>query len=501
MSWAQHLPVLQVVVPLISAPLAVLLRRNNLAFAVVTAAAWAAFATAIALWWQVDAGGTISYQIGSWAPPWGIEYRIDRLNSFVLVLISGMAAIVLPYTHFGIARTMRREVHYLFYAMFGLCLTGLLGITITGDAFNIFVFLEISSLSTYTLIALAADRRALTAAYQYLIMGSIGATFFVIGIGFLYLMTGTLNLADMAVQLRTVDSTRPILVALAFITVGISLKAALFPLHQWLPNAYAYAPSAVTAFIAATATKVSLYVLIRFYFSVFGHSPVFADLPLPQIMLVLSLFAMFGANFVAIFQSNVKRLFAYSSVGQIGYITLGLSFDSVHGLAAAIMHLFNHGIAKGAIFLLIGSIVVRLTPRDGHPPVFSFENLAGLSKRMPITCLAIVIGGLSLIGVPGTAGFISKWHLILAAIEKGQWWLVGAILVSSLLAVAYVWRFIETAYFRDPDPDKETWGEPHLGLLIPALLLIIATVWFGFDTSFTVGSALDAAEQLMRNSR
>ena len=237
MSLAQHLPALQVVLPLISAPLSVLLRRGGVAFALVTAAAWTAFAIAIALWWQVDASGTVSYQIGHWEPPWGIKYRVDRLSSFMLVLISGMAAVVLPYARASIEREIPAESHYLFYAMLGLCFTGLLGITITGDAFNLFVFLEISSLSTYVLIALGRDRRALTSSYQYLIMGSIGATFIVIGIGFLYLMTGTLNLADIAAKITEVESSRPILAALAFLTVGISLKVALFPLHQWLPNA------------------------------------------------------------------------------------------------------------------------------------------------------------------------------------------------------------------------------------------------------------------------
>ena len=501
MSLAQHLPALQVVLPLISAPLSVLLRRGGVAFALVTAAAWTAFAIAIALWWQVDTSGVISYQIGHWEPPWGIEYRVDRLSSFMLVLISGMAAVVLPYARASIEREISAESHYLFYAMLGLCFTGLLGITITGDAFNLFVFLEISSLSTYVLIALGRDRRALTASYQYLIMGSIGATFIVIGIGFLYLMTGTLNLADIAAKITVIESSRPILAALAFLTVGISLKAALFPLHQWLPNAYTYAPSAVTAFLAATATKVSLYALIRFYFTVFGETFIFNELPLPQIMLALSLLAMFVANTVAIFQTNLKRLFAYSSVGQIGYITLGLSFDSLHGLTASITHIFNHGIAKGAIFLLIGGIVAGMTTRPGVTPALTFDRLAGLGRQMPVTCFGIVIGGLSLIGVPGTAGFISKWYLVLAAMEKGQWWLVGAILASSLLAVAYVWRFVEVAYFREPPVHHKAVSEAPLSLLLPAALLIAATLWLGFDTSFTVGSALDAAEQLLRTSR
>lgn len=504
MNLVAHLPILQVVVPLAAAPLAVLLRHARLAFVLVTAAAWAAFAIAIALWVQVGESGPVTYAIGSWPAPWGIEYRVDRLSSLVLLLVSGMAAVVLPCSHASIEREIPADRHYLFYAMLALCLTGLLGIVITGDVFNIFVFLEISSLSAYVLIALGRDRRALTAAYQYLIMGSIGASFIIIGIGFLYLMTGTLNLADMAGRVAAVESSRPVLVALAFLTVGISLKLALFPLHQWLPNAYTYAPSVVTAFIAATATKVSVYVLIRFYFSVFGERLVFQQLPLPEIMLWLSLLAMFVASFLALLQNNLKRLFAYSSISQMGYITLGLSFDSVHGLTASIVHMFNHGIAKGAIFLLIGgAVAARLRGTSGHSPALTgltFDHLAGLSRRMPLTCFGIVIGGLSLIGVPGTAGFIGKWYLILAALERGQFWLVGAILLSSLFAVAYVWRFVEAAYFRAPPAGQETRSEAPPAILISAWILIIATIWFGLDTSVTVGTALDAARQLMQQS-
>ena len=494
MSIAMHLPALQVVIPLVSAPLSVLVRRADTAFLIVTAASWAAFATAIALWLGTGDGGTISYAIGNWPPPWGIEYRVDRLSSFILLIVSGMAAITLPYSRASIAREIPPEQHYLFYALFALCLTGLLGITITGDAFNIFVFLEISSLSSYVLIALGRDRRALVASYQYLVMGTIGATFIVIGIGLLYLMTGTLNLADMASRLAQVGETRPVLAALAFLTVGISLKLALFPLHQWLPNAYTYAPSAVSAFLAATATKVSVYVLIRFYYSVFGESFVFQKLPLPQIMLLLSLAAMFAASAVAIFQHDLKRLFAYSSVAQIGYITLGLSFDSVTGLTASIVHLFNHAVTKGAVFLLIGGAVAVV---GGS----TLSRLSGLARVMPLTSFGIVLGGLSLIGVPGTAGFVSKWYLILAALEKGQWWLAIAIVASSLLAVAYVWRFVEVAYFRAPLGDPSAWREAPIALLVPAWILVGATLYFGLETSVTVGSAANAAAMLLGNGK
>lgn len=494
MSLLQQLPVLEVVVPLVAAPLALLLRYRQLAFLVVLIASWISFGISVLLWQQVADGGAISYAIGSWAPPWGIEYRVDRLSSFILLLVSGMAALVLSCGRVSIESEIPRDQHYLFYTMFALCLTGLLGITVSGDAFNIFVFLEISSLSTYVLIALARDRRALTAAYNYLIMGAIGATFIVIGVGFLYLMTGTLNLLDMAERLPAVQGSRPVLAALAFLTVGISLKLALFPLHQWLPNAYTYSPSVVTAFLAATATKVSVYILLRFYYSVFGGVQVFDSLPMGEVMLVLALAGMFAASAIAIFQSNMKRLFAYSSVAQMGYIILGLSFDSVAGLTATIVHLFNHAITKGAIFMLLGGVAASMGG-------VTLARVQGLGRVMPFTAFGLVICGLSLIGIPGTAGFISKWYLIMAALEQGQWWLVFMIVASSMLAVIYVWRIVEAAYFQEPRADIGDGGEAPRSMLIPAGVLVACTLYFGIDTFLTVGTASQAAATLLGVSR
>jgi multicomponent Na+:H+ antiporter subunit D len=493
MSVAPHLPALQVVLPLLAAPLTVLLRRPGPAFVVAVAASWCALAIALALALQVQDGGALSYAIGNWPPPLGIEYRVDALSSLMLVLVAGTASVVLPFARGSIEREIPAAQHYLFYTMFLLCLTGLLGISITGDAFNVFVFLEISSLSTYVLIALGRDRRALLAAYQYLIMGTIGATFIVIAIGLLYLTTGTLNLADLGRRLGSDGGSRPVLAALAFLTVGVSLKAALFPLHQWLPNAYAYAPSAVSAFVAATATKVAVYVLLRFYFSVFGDAQVFARLPMSQMLLLLALAGMFAASTIAIFQTDLKRLFAYSSVGQVGYIVLGLSFDSATGLTASIVHLVNHGLTKGAAFLLLGIVVAGVGGT-------TLARVHGLGRLMPWTSAGIVLAGLSLIGVPGTAGFVTKWYLVLAALEKGQWWLVFLIVASSLLSLMYVWRFVEAAYFRAPRKDIVLAPVP-LSMRAPAALLLVLVVIFGLDTTFTVDPAVRAAQMLLGGPR
>ncbi|MBI3435213.1 MAG: monovalent cation/H+ antiporter subunit D family protein, partial [Proteobacteria bacterium] len=235
----EQLAALQVVIPLFGALLAALLRRGLHAFVVALAVTWTLPVIAAALLWQTLTGGPVSYALGGWAPPIGIEYRVDTLNAFVLLLVTAIGAIIMPFARRSVAREIEDDRQAWFYCMYLLCLTGLLGITVTGDAFNVFVFMEISSLSSYVLIALGRDRRALFAAFQYLIMGTIGATFYVIGIGFLYLLTGSLNIADIASRLGAVapDQGRAIIAAFAFLTVGISLKLALFPLHVWLPNA------------------------------------------------------------------------------------------------------------------------------------------------------------------------------------------------------------------------------------------------------------------------
>jgi multicomponent Na+:H+ antiporter subunit D len=485
-----HLAVLQVVVPLIAAPLIVLLRRAGLAWLAAATVSGFSLVCAIALFVQVQRVGVISYAIGSWPPPWGIEYRVDAANAFVLVLLGIVAAVVAPYARTSVAAEVPREQHYLFYTMYCLCLAGLAGITVTGDGFNLFVFLEISSLSSYVLIALGRDRRALYAAYQYLIMGTIGATFIVVGVGLLYLKTGTLNLADIAERLGEERHTRGVLAALAFLTVGISLKLALYPLHMWLPNAYAFAPSAVAALLAATATKVSLYVLLRFYFSVFGAAEVYGALPMEDILLALAVAAMFIASAAAIYQDNLKHLLAYSSVGQIGYITLGISLGTQTGLTGGIVHLFNHGITKGALFVLAGAIAFRLRS-------VRFDRMAGIGRAMPLTCAGIVLGGFSLIGIPATAGFVTKWYLVLAAVELGAWWVAFVPVASSLLALTYMWRFVEVAYLRPPSAEVAALKEAPLPLLVPGWVLLALVVYFGLDASFTLGAAARAAETLL----
>ena len=488
---AAHLPALQVVIPLLSAPVCAVLGRGTFAWVVTMVVAWVAFFIAAALLFEVVTNGPVSYEMGGWAAPWGIEYRIDRLNGPVLVIVAAIGALVTPCLRYNIARELAPEQRPLFYAAFLLALTGLLGITITGDAFNLYVFLEIASLASYTLVALGKTRRALPAAFQYLVLGTIGATFMLIGIGLLYMMTGTLNMADLAERLPAMYELRMTRAAFAFIVVGAGLKLALFPLHLWMPNAYTYAPSVVSAFLAGTATKVGVYMLARFVFTVFGTDFAFKIMPLGELLMIFALAGILVGSLVAIFQTNMKRMLAYSSVAQVGYMALGMSFANVNGLVATLVHMFNHAAMKGTLFLVLACVAYRIGASN-------LKAMRGLGRRMPFTMAAFVAAGFSLVGLPLTVGFVSKWYLLVAAIESGRWPVAVLVLVGSLLAFVYIWRVIEVAYFREPHPDApEVIREAPLALLIPTLVLAAATIYFGIDTDLTVGVARVAALTLL----
>ncbi len=488
----QHLPVLQVVIPLLFAPFCLLLRRHNLVWCVVLLTSWCSFVIATVLLQQVLADGEIIYAIGGWAAPWGIEYRLDILNAFVLLIITGIASIVITFARESVHKEISEDRIYLFYTAFLLHLTGLCGVVITGDAFNIFVFIEISSLSAYAMISAGRDRQAILAAYRYLILGTVGATFILIGVGLLYVMTGTLNIADMAVRIREVEETRTIVTAFMFFTVGVCIKFGLFPLHYWLPNAYTYAPSVVSAFLSGTTSKVFIYVLLRFLFIIFGAEYAFDLMLLDRILMVAALLAIFSGSLAAIYQDNIKKMLAYSSIAQIGYMVLGISLVSVTGLMAGILHLFNHALIKTALFMTVACFFFRFDS-------VSLKDLKGVGRQMPWTTMAFVIGGLSLIGTPLTVGFISKWYMIVAALEKDWWWLAALILLGSILAIIYIWKVVEVIYFQSTGTDAQVtkFKEAPLSMLIPVWVIIFANIYFGVNALLTTGIAQQAAVYLM----
>lgn len=491
----QEAPVAIVVLPLIMGAICAVLPKERIAWFCVLITTLICSALSFVILREVMDGKIISYGLGGWAPPLGIEYRIDGLNAPVLVLISLIGVVCSLYALRSITAEIEPKKRGPFYGAFMIAFAGLLGMVVSGDAFNVFVFLEVSSISTYVLIAMGAsrDRRALNAAYNYLILGSIGATFFVIGVGFLYMQTGTLNMAGIAEALAQDGNTRVTQVAFAFIVVGLGLKLAMFPLHLWLPGAYAYAPSFVTAFLAATATKAALYLLFRFVFTVFDPTADYIVSALTWLLAVLGVVGMFFASFQAIFQSDARKLLAYSSVAQVGYMLLGVGIGTMAGVTAGYVHLLGHAMTKGALFLCLGAIWYQFG-------VTRISDFKGLGKIMPWTTGAFTVAGISLIGVPGTVGFVSKFALLTAAADKGWWWAVAAIVFASILALIYIGRVLEAAWLQDrPQIDgvDVATREAPPSMLIAMWILAIACVVFGVNASWPLELAGQAASVIM----
>ncbi len=490
----QHLPALQVVVPMLSAAVVMLLKPRGLAWAASTAVSLFAFAIAISMTLVTLDGGTLQYFMGGWQAPYGIELRVDALSTLMLLVVTGASSVALVAGSHSIDSQIEVERQPLFYAAWLLVLAGLCGILVSADAFNIFVFMEVSSLASYVLIAGGPDRRALPSVFKYLVMGTVGATFYLIGIGLIYLMTGTLNLADLESRIHEVSDLRPVLIAAGFITIGLALKGAVFPLHMWLPNAYTFAPNIVTVFLAACATKVAIYVLLRFDFFVLQSNLAGHDLQFGYFLMPLAILGILIASVTAMFESNLKRLLAWSSVAQIGYIILGASLVTEAGLTASFVHIFNHALAKGALFLTLAGIGFSLSR-------MTVDSVAGIASRMPWTMGAFLVGGASLVGIPGTAGFISKWYLISAVASEGGIGilLIATILISSLMAAVYIWRVIESAYFGTLSNDSSQLREAPLPLLLGAWIAALANIYFGLSPDVPLDLAQAAANILLGN--
>ncbi|MEE3024045.1 MAG: proton-conducting transporter membrane subunit [Pseudomonadota bacterium] len=484
-----NLPALVVALPLLLAPVAALVPVAGAAWMLAVIGTSGALLSALLLQGAVTGGETFSYYLGSWPPPWGIEFVVDAASAFTVIVMASLAFVVTLFARSALLAEIAEADAGKAYAAWLLACGGLSGLVMTGDAFNLFVFLEISALSSVILIALGAgrDRRALIAGYNYLIIGAVGATFYVVGVGFIYAVTGSLNMVDLAERIPAVPQTTVVAVGFGFMMAGILVKAAIFPVHIWLPAAYAFAPSAVSSLLAAIATKASLYVLARVVFDVFAGVPDLTALALHYALIPLALGGIFIGTVLAIYENDIKKLLAFSSVAQIGYIALGFAVATTAGVAAGFVHIGNHALIKGGLFVAVGIYAVALGRR------INLDQMVGLGRRMPITTTAFLICGLSLIGLPLTAGFISKIYLVRALLQADMIMVLVLVMASSALSVAYLWKIVEVLWQKGAETGavRET-----PALYLPLWILALANIWFGVAPAPLVDAAMRAAMQL-----
>ena len=494
---SQHLPALPVIVPLLSALLITMLGWFNrrLSFPIALAALTVALLSALGLMGDVLARGVIAYKMGGWDPPWGIAYRVDHLNGLVLVVVLAAALIGLIATRDRVKAEFEDRI-VPFYTLFVLFVTGLSGILLTGDAFNLYVLLEIASLTGYALIGMGEDRAPL-AGLNYLLMGTIGASFYLLGIGYLYLMTGTLNMVDLAARLPGLYDSHVAALAFFICLTGLFVKMAFFPVHVWLPNAYSNASSAASILIAPLTTKVMIYVMIRITLTVFTPDYAFDVLDIGDAVVWLAVIAIVMGSVFALAQNRLKRILSYIVVAEVGYMVGGFWLGNRAGITGSILHIVNDAAMTLCVFLAAGALMTRV-PGD------RLVHLQGLFRKMPVSMAALVVGGLSIIGVPPTCGFFSKWYLISGGIDAGHYGFVAALLFSSLVNVALFFRIFEIAYY---EPFGAGHGHNHdhgasqpedapaamlAPLVVVAVLLVVLGLYSGDLVSAIIQHAIPA---------
>jgi multicomponent Na+:H+ antiporter subunit D len=475
---SEHFPALIIIVPLLSA------------FAVATAGwfnrtwcfpiAFAALAggvlSALGLLHRVLEQGVIQYRLGGWAPPMGIAYEVDHLNGLILVVITVVALINLVATRNSV-KTDFTHKRGPFYALYLLFVAGLSGIVVTGDAFNLYVLLEISAITGYALIGMGKNHAPL-ASLHYVLMGTIGASFYLLGIGYIYLVTGSLNMADIATILPGVYGSKVVVVAFVICLTGLFIKMALFPFHTWLPNAYTYAPVAAIGLVAPLTTKVMVYVMIRVVLTMFTPAFSFAHPLISNTLVWLAAVGIILASIMALAEKRIKRFLAYVIIAEVGYMVGGVWLGNRAGITGAILHIINDAAMTLCVFLFVGNILYKLEDD-------SFEHLQGVFRKMPYTMAGFVVVALSIIGVPPTCGFFSKWYLITGGIAGGHYGFVAALLFSSLVNVVLFFRIIEIGFF-EPFGDHHTHDdsrhEAPLSMLVPLWVVAIGLVVLGLFT-------------------
>ncbi len=433
-------------------------------------------------------GDPIRYALGNWTPPIGIEFVLDGLAAYMVAILMFVGALVFIYAPRSLALEARGKEGLAWPAMV-LVLAGLTGMCLTGDLFNLYVFLEIAALAAYALLAICGGTGAV-ATFRYLLIGAVGGGFYLIGVAFLYFSAGTLNMADMAMLLPELTGSRAVQAAGVFMVAGLAIKMALFPFHFWLPDVYTYAPSAVAGLVAPVMTKVSAYAIIRLFLDVFPPGFFTEGIPLLAALGWVSAAGIVYGSVLAIGQQDYRRMLAYSSVGQLGYIGLGVAMANPLGMIGALLHVLNHALMKGLLFLVGG--VIRL--RSGRTRIPDFQ---GMGRKMPWTMGALTIGALAMVGIPPTAGFFSKWYLLLGAADAGAWVWFGVIIASSLLSAIYFFRVLEMVW-RNPETDSAAQemaavpdGETPASMFVPVAILAVAIMVAGLLNVAIVSALLE----------
>jgi len=438
----------------------------------------------------VAAHKMLVYKVGGWLPPFGICMVLDGLTSFMLVTVNLVSFLVTVY---AVNYMQKFTDKAKFYTLFMLMLAGMHGVIMTGDLFNLFVFLEIASIASYALVAFGTEAEELEASFKYAIMGSVASSFILLAIALVYGYTSTLNLADISLALTQKGGGFLISFASVLFLVGFGLKAALVPFHAWLPDAHPSAPAPISAMLSGVLIKtLGIYAIIRIFFNVFGATTT----PVLSIVMFLGVLSMLVGVILALSQWDFKRLLAYHSISQVGYVMLGIGLGTPLGILGGLFHLFNHSVFKSLLFLGSGAVDYSLHTRD-------LQQMGGLREKMPVTANTNLVASMSIAGIPPFNGFWSKLWIILACVQayiqsSKMIYIVYALcaIVGSILTLASFMKVQKYAFFGRLNEKwqniKEVPGLMQLSMVFLALICIVSSLLVMSSFKPFLDSAADA---------
>jgi multicomponent Na+:H+ antiporter subunit D len=431
--------------------------------------------------------GTLIHEMGGWRPPFGVVLVKDNLSRFMLLIVNVVAFLTIIYSY---VYMIKFEDYLRFFTLFLFMLAGMNGVVLTGDLFNLFVFLEIASIASYALVGYGVDAEELEASFKYLILGALASVFILFGIGMIYSVTGSVNMADVArfIMDNNLGGNNALLMATGLFIVGFGLKAGLVPFHAWLPDAHSSAPAPISVMLSGVLIKVlGIYSLIRIFYSVIGITPVVSN-----VFITMGVISMLVGAFMGFGQDDMKRMFAFSSISQMGYIAVGIGIGTPLAIIGALFHLLNHAGFKSLLFLSSGAIQTSTGTRN-------LSELGGLRKKMPVTSAVSVIGSLSIAGVPPFNGFWSKLIIILAAFSSGYFWLGGILVLTAFLTLAYYLRFQKNVIFGEPTSIMKNVREAPFMMIVPMVVFAIFCLLAGVFNSWIISNIIIPAQGIITN--
>lgn len=384
-----------------------------------------------------------SYTFGNYERGIGIEFLVDEFSALMTLVVLTLSILIIIYALRDLEHEIESSRMYSYFTLVFLMIFSMIGMIFTNDMFNLYVFMEILSLTSVAIIAIKKKKDTLMASMKYLMMGAIASVTILMGVALIYMVTGSLNMSEINLEISKVWALYPrnILLAMGFMLTGFGIKAAIFPLHNWLPDAHSSAPTPSSALLSGLVVKAYVFAIAKIMYRVIGEN-ISVNIGITNYIIIFAVMSMIMGSVFALTQRDIKRRLAYSSVSQIGYIFLGLALASELGFSAALFHVISHAFMKSALFLSAGAIIYKTGIRD-------VKKLDGIGYEMPITMTVFSVGVLGMIGIPGTSGFMSKWYLGLAVLDAGHPELLAVILISSFLNALYYLPIIISAFLRE----------------------------------------------------